>query len=161
MSSTAQRRLKALRAQAETAGLDLIVTCTFRSLDEQARLWRCGRTLQQVQDKAAELAALWPTLGETLLAVDPVHHPRRLTNFGPGESAHNYGMAVDLMPLIHGAPVRDYKAREYQLLGELARAHGFEWGGDMRPRHYGHLQIKSFDWKDEARKDKRLIEGTS
>ena len=52
LSSTAQRRLKALRVQADKAGLDLIVTCTFRSFDEQARLWRCGRTLQQVQDKA-------------------------------------------------------------------------------------------------------------
>ena len=96
-----------------------------------------------------------------LHSVGHIDQPRRLTNFGPGESPHNYGMAVDLLPLLYGEPVRDYKAKEWQLLGELARANGFEWGGDMRPRSYGHLQIKGFDWREEARKDKRLIEGNA
>lgn len=49
-----------------------------------------------------------------------------VTNAKAGDSLHNYGVAVDLVFTDYG-----YSASEtqWQQLGKVAEAHGFEWGG--------------------------------
>lgn len=53
----------------------------------------------------------------------------------PGESAHNYGIAVDFTfnadPTSDVLNKPDWKAPEYQILGEEAQRAGLVWGGDF------------------------------
>lgn len=90
----------------EQAGIDLLVTCTLRSLEEQAKLYAQGRT-------------------------DPGHI---VTNAKPGSSAHNYGLAIDVVPLIHGKPLWTFDVKNpgtvWSKVGELGQSSGLEWFGD-------------------------------
>jgi peptidoglycan L-alanyl-D-glutamate endopeptidase CwlK len=106
-----------LRAEAwvercKAAGLDVLVYCTLRDLDEQARLYAQGRT----------------TPGKIV------------TNAKPGQSAHNYGLALDFVPLVGGKP--EWKPGErYAQAIALAEAEGMESASKWtRFREYPHLQ---------------------
>lgn len=88
-------------AAADTPPLDLLVTCTRRSLADQAALYAQGRT----------------TAGEIV------------TDAKPGESAHNVGMAIDFVPIINGKP--DWRGADpcWARAGALAQAAGLTWAG--------------------------------
>lgn len=74
---------------------------------------------------------------------------RVVTNAKAGQSYHNYGLAVDFV-IIHNNKT-DYDLNsdrnrndipDWQELGELGKALGFEWGGDWNSfPDYPHLQM--------------------
>ncbi|MBQ6458768.1 MAG: M15 family metallopeptidase, partial [Exiguobacterium sp.] len=74
---------------------------------------------------------------------------RVVTNAKAGQSYHNYGLAVDFV-IIHNNKA-DYDLNtdrnrndipDWQELGELGKALGFEWGGDWNSfPDYPHLQM--------------------
>src|SRR6266850_5242559 len=68
--------IDAFLADCVAAKIDLLVTCTLRSLIEQEALYAQGRT----------------TPG------------RVVTNAKPGQSAHNFGLAIDVVPIVNGKP---------------------------------------------------------
>lgn len=105
----ASRRLEDLRApfrlRAEAwqracvaAGLDVLIYCTLRPLEEQAKLYEQGRT----------------TPG-------PI-----VTYAKPGESAHNYGLALDFVPMAGSKPLWAPGSTAYVRAIELAEAEGME-----------------------------------
>ncbi len=105
-----------LRACADT-GLDILVTCTYRSPEEQERLYAQGRS-----------------------------EPGRIvTNAKPGESYHNYGLALDFVPLVDGKPTWKTTGLDlemWELAGGLAEEHGFEWAGRWsRFKEFPHIQM--------------------
>jgi hypothetical protein len=56
-----------------------------------------------------------------------------VTNAKGGSSNHNYGLAVDLVPLdSKGQP--NWKAKEevWDAMGKVGKEHGLEWGGDWK-----------------------------
>lgn len=83
------------------AGIDMLVTCTLRSNEEQARLYAQGRT-----------------------APGPI-----VTDAPAGESAHNYGLALDIVPIIDGKPDWQGSDPVWQQIGALGEAAGLEWAG--------------------------------
>lgn len=92
----------------------LLVTCTFRDGEAQDELYARGRTKP-----------------------GPV-----VTNAKAGESAHNYGLALDIVPLVAGKPLWDSSDPIWQELGRLGKECGFEWAGDWRTfREYPHFQM--------------------
>lgn len=60
-------------------------------------------------------------------------------------SRHQYGLAVDLLPLIDGRPVFDEQvpgaAAAFRALGEEAEALGLVWGGRWSFRDLGHVEV--------------------
>lgn len=104
------------------AGIDLLVTCTRRSLTEQAALYAQGRT----------------TPG------------RIVTNAQPGQSAHNYGCAIDVVPIVNGKPVWDFHPDidPWLTVGRLGQEVGFQWlGAPGSPFFEGaHFQLPN--WKE-------------
>ena len=85
-------------------GKALIITCTYRSEDEQKTLYAQGRT-----------------------------KPGAIITYADGDSKksnHNYypSRAMDFAVMIGGKITWDYK--EYNVVGELAVKHGMVWGGD-------------------------------
>lgn len=109
--------------KAAEAGVSLLVTCTRRSLEEQAELYAQGRTAPG----------------------------RIVTKAKPGESAHNFGLAMDCVPMRAGKPVWGTKLAADRALwdayGTAVRAAGLEWGGDWRGLiDLPHCQLAN--WKD-------------
>lgn len=103
-------------AACHAAGIDLLITCTWRDPAEQARLYAQGRT----------------TPGKIV------------TKAKPGQSMHEYRVAYDVVPLRNGKPVWGSAGEDAKLwakVGELGKAQGLEWAGDWRFREYPHFQF--------------------
>ena len=104
-------------AACEAAGLDVLVTSTYRDFASQASLYAQGRT-------APGKVVTWAQ---------------------PGASEPNWRRALDFVPLRAGKPVWGTKGADLELwqrAAELAKLEGFEWGGDWTKfRDFPHLQI--------------------
>jgi hypothetical protein len=64
-----------------------------------------------------------------------------VTNARPGESFHNYGVAVDFVFVKEGYSASD---ELWQVLGEVMERHGFDWGGNWKgfvDRPHGELTL--------------------
>ena len=140
------------------AKLEILIYCTLRPLDEQARLYRQGRTLKQIKAKAEELKIKWgrPDLGKLLMDVGP-QQGKLATYAGPGQSMHNYGLAIDGVPLRGGKPVwnasKPDELKLWQLYGRLGDKVGFEWAGKWTKfRELPHLQQPGAVWQELIRR---------
>ena len=111
-------KAEAFLAAASAAGIDLIVTCTYRPPEEQAALYAQGRTRP----------------GATV------------TNARAGESLHNYRVALDVVPLRGGKPVWGTAGADgalWRKVGALGEAAGLEWSGRWagKLRETAHFQF--------------------
>ena len=100
------------------AEIDILVTCTYRSMEDQAVLYAQGRT----------------TPG------------RIVTNAKSGQSAHNYRLALDVVPLVHGKPDWSGTSPVWVELANLAMARGLDWLGkpDSRFIEMAHFQMPNW-----------------
>lgn len=98
----------------ETLGVKVLVTCTYRSGEEQAELYAQGRTKPG----------------------------KKVTNAKPGQSFHQYRVALDLYPMIGGKPDFSGNAPEWKVIARVFKAHGFEWAGEWKTfREMPHFQM--------------------
>lgn len=103
-------------------GIDIIVTCTYRSDAEQAVLYAQGRT----------------TPG------------RIVTNAQPGQSLHNHridgkpaSLAFDVVPIRSGKAIWDPKDVVWMRVGQIGESIGLEWAGRWRRfREFPHFQLR-------------------
>jgi len=110
------------------AGIDVIITSTYRDNESQNALYAQGRTAPG----------------------------RKVTNAKGGQSWHNYRLAFDVVPLRYGKPVwgtagngidnnpadddRD-DLELWQRVGAIGKQVGLEWAGDWRSfREFPHFQ---------------------
>jgi peptidoglycan L-alanyl-D-glutamate endopeptidase CwlK len=117
LDSAVQWRAHALVKAAKDAGLDLLITSTYRSKEEQAALYAQGRT------KPGAI----------------------VTNARPGDSYHNWRCAFDVVPLRNGKPVWSTSGPDGDLwrkIGEMGEAVGLEWAGRWtgKLREMAHFQ---------------------
>jgi len=112
-----------------SAGIDVLITNTYRDHESQAALYAQGRS----------------TPG------------RKATNAPPGRSFHNYRLAFDVVPLRHGKlvwgtsgngidsdPTDDDKddLELWQRVGAIGKACGLEWAGDWKSfKEFPHFQF--------------------
>ena len=119
-------KCEALVKAAETEGIDLVVTCTFRSHEEQAALYAQGRTAPG----------------------------RIVTNAKPGQSKHNHmegsvpaSLAFDVVPMRMGKPVWGTAGADGELwrrVGALGKAQGLDWAGDwVRFKEFPHFEVSA------------------
>ena len=104
------------------AGIDLLVTCTLRTMDEQEALYAQGRT----------------TAGQIV------------TNAKPGQSAHNYGLALDVVPVVNGKPDWSGVGPVWEEIASIGQARGLEWlGAPGSPfKEQAHFQVPN--WRSHA-----------
>lgn len=151
-----QMQALAMIAYCEQAGLEVLVYCTHRSIEEQARLFRNGRGLKAIEIKARELEYEYerPDLAELLLSTPPQFGKDVLTMAGPGQSLHNYRAAFDGVPLIDGKPQWGTRRKEdldrWMALGEMGERVGLNWAGNWSEnfREFPHFQGAGLDWRD-------------
>lgn len=64
-----------------------------------------------------------------------------MTNAGGGESFHNYRVALDFVPVIHGKAIWNDPVL-FKKCGAIAEGLGFEWGGSWKSfKDLPHIQI--------------------
>ena len=97
-----KERVERFIAAANEAGIDLLVTSTYRDNESQNALFCQGRT----------------TPGKIV------------TNAKGGESFHNYRCAVDVVPIVAGKPRWDVEDDVWQKIGALGKEAGLEWAGE-------------------------------
>ena len=108
-------------AAAKNIGIDVLITCTYRSNEEQKVLYSLGRT----------------SPGKVV------------TNALPGESKHNHmeggvpaSLAFDVVPLVMGKPMWDAGNPVWKVLGGIGKSVGLNWAGDWkRFREYPHFEV--------------------
>ena len=124
-------RLQAFVDACEEHGHNLLVYCGYRSLEEQARLYRQGRTRLDIGRKIDKLtAAGFGFLADIIAGVGPQNGDTIKTMAAPGESFHNAGLAIDAVLLVNGKPDWDVKdVLAWRAVGDIALAHGIEWAG--------------------------------
>jgi len=88
--------------KAEKAGYKLRITSGLRTYAEQNALYAQGRT------KAGGI----------------------VTNAKGGQSNHNFGTALDVVPIVNGKA--DWKSKDWNKIGEIGKSVGFAWGGDWK-----------------------------
>lgn len=109
----AKTRVQAFLNAAKSAGIDLLVTSTYRDNASQEALYAQGRTAPG----------------------------KIVTNAKAGQSWHNYRCAVDVVPIVAGKPRWDVKDEVWQQVGKLGKAAGLEWAGDWKKfKEYPHFQ---------------------
>ena len=97
-------KAEAFLHECERQGITVLVTCTKRSIEEQAALWAQGRTAPG----------------------------KRVTKARPGDSWHNWGRAFDVVPIRNGKLVWGINGADLQLwqrIGKIGQGVGLEWGG--------------------------------
>ena len=114
--------------RAQHPGQDLMVTCTYRSPEEQVELYKKGRV--QVDGR-------WIVDSDATTSV--------VTNCDGvrKKSKHNSrpSVALDFAVIIGGKISWD--PREYAPVGAIARMIGLVWGGDWATlKDYPHLELK-------------------
>jgi peptidoglycan L-alanyl-D-glutamate endopeptidase CwlK len=108
-------KLIALVGACQDKGAHYYAVCGTRTFSEQTKLYEQGRT-----------------------APGP-----RVTNAKAGESAHNFGLAVDFVRdgvLDRKGLQPDWKPESYTELGVEAAALGLEWGGHFKSFDGPHVQ---------------------
>jgi len=123
----------------------VIAHCGVRSMTEQATLFRQSRTKIEIDAKKQSLTDRgFPTLAAVIDAVGPQDGVigRHMTKSAPGESWHQYGLAVDCVPLVNGKPMWDEEHESWEIYKEAAHMVGLSWAGDWK--HYkeiSHVQV--------------------
>lgn len=82
------------------AGIDVIITSTYRDAESQNALYAQGRTLPG----------------------------KKLTNVRGGDSFHNHRRAFDFVPIVNGKAIWN-DAELWDRCGAIAEKVGLEWGG--------------------------------
>jgi len=104
---------KALAA-ADAAGLKYVITCTYRTKEEQAALYAQGRT-----------------------APGP-----RVTDAKPGQSFHEYRVAIDIYIIVNGKIDWSGTAPQWKVLAKCFKDQGFEWAGEWKTfKELPHFQM--------------------
>ena len=106
-------------------------------IDECER--QLGITLRVVQGLRtfAEQDALY-AIGRTKLKDEKGNKLKIVTKAKGGYSYHNYGLAIDVVPLIDGVPQWSY---DYSKLATIADKYGIESGSRWRFKDKPHFQI--------------------
>jgi len=95
-------RIRLAAADLKAQGITIRVTSSYRTFAEQDALYAQGRT------KPGNI----------------------VTNAKGGQSLHNYGLAVDVVPIVNGQPKWDVPESTWQKIGAAGKKQGLEWGGD-------------------------------
>jgi peptidoglycan L-alanyl-D-glutamate endopeptidase CwlK len=127
-----RERAQKFTAQCDQQGITLLVTCTFRSSDEQAALFAQGRNPLAVVNTLRTHAGLGP-IEESANKV--------VTKAKPGQSLHEYKCALDVVPLESGKCIWDGNHPIWRKVAAIGKSCGLEWAGDwVHMKEVAHFQ---------------------
>ncbi len=130
------RRCRDLLRACKKLGLDLMVTSTLRSHDEQAALYAQGRKTLDPVNALRQKARLAPIKAEGNQIVTSAT-----------TSTHEFGLAFDVALIKDGSPhwdrsldLNDNSHTDYLEVGSVGEGLGLIWGGRCRHRDLCHFE---------------------
>jgi peptidoglycan LD-endopeptidase CwlK len=115
-------KASAFKSACLVAGIDILITSTYRDSESQAALYAKGRTALGNNPRPGK------PMGDTV------------TNAQSGTSFHNYRCAFDFVPIIDGKPVWN-DDNLFTRCGIIAESVGLEWAGRWRTfKELAHCQ---------------------
>jgi len=134
------KQVRLVLTECSNAGFIMRPFFGIRSIFEQARLWRQGRTLAEIERKALKLEqSKAPFLAHAIRDVGP-QHGRLVTGCPPGFSWHQYGLAIDCFLSINGEANWDSEHPGYVYYAEAATRFGLTVGRSFRIVDSVHIQ---------------------
>ena len=123
----------------------------IRDARTQACFWRQSRTTPEIQRRCAALDRHGaPLIAELIRLVGP-QSGRWVTNAIPGESFHQYGLAVDCFLLNeNGEAIWDGQAKGYEVYAKAAEKAGLTAGIHFNDPVHIEAAIRPFDPKHPA-----------
>lgn len=107
-----QPKVEAFLGKCKAAGIDVLITSTYRDAECQNALYAQGRTKPG----------------------------QKVTNAKAGQSWHNWRCAFDFVPIVNGKAQWD-DASLFQKCGEIAESCGLEWAGRWKSfKELAHCQ---------------------
>lgn len=110
------------KEKCKEAGIDLLIYCTYRSINEQNVLYAQGRTKPG----------------------------KKVTNAKGGQSFHNYRVAYDCGPVVNGN-IAWNREDLFKKIGQIGVSLGLEWGGNFKSikdlphfQYTGGLTLRDF-----------------
>lgn len=138
--------IPSLQQLCANAGWPLLIYCGGRTAREQAILYRRSRTMAEIERKADQLRGKgYSALAELLLNVGPQQGTlgKHVTHAGPGESWHQYGEAIDAVPMLHGKPQWDADCEGWEVYGDACDRFHLSWAGYWTSfKEYPHAQVR-------------------
>lgn len=118
--------------RAYNEGIRVQISSGYRSNERQAELYGQGRSSFIYNGK--QYGKLYDANGKKLSIV---------SNAKPGESVHNYGLAIDYFLVSEDGRTSLWTVNaDWRRVAAIAKSMGFEWGGDwLSFVDYPHLQI--------------------
>jgi peptidoglycan LD-endopeptidase CwlK len=108
-----QQLVHRMTEECKKAGIDLLITSTYRDFESQNALYAQGRTVPG----------------------------KIVTNAKGGQSYHNWRVAFDVVPLVNGKAMWNDSVL-WQKIGAIGRASGLEWAGDWKKfKEFPHFQF--------------------
>lgn len=159
---------KKVQEYCKNKGFALLIYCTRRTFLEQAKLYRQGRSTQEIKKEIATLRETGYHESANAIEAAGVQKGSHVTNAAPGESWHNYGMAFDAVPVEDNKALWNYaeNQKQWDVYAEALYIHGLHWGGNFKSfKDYPHAQLmngnplqklfkkeitKAANWHDEG-----------
>lgn len=123
-----REKVKIFLDEAKNQGIDVLITCTYRSPEEQDILYKQGR-LKQFGMTVKDLNQERENLGLYPLTEEDAN--KIVTNARPWQSFHQYGLAIDIVPLNNGKPDW-FNFKVFEKLGQIGKMFGLEWAGEWK-----------------------------
>lgn len=141
-------RAETLIANAQARGAQMRPYATLRTPDEQARLWRQSRAIEEIELKIRELEDQDATyLASVIRDVGP-QFGEEVTKAIPGLSWHQWGEALDCFWLVDGEAIWSTRklidgVNGYKLYAQEAADLGIDAGGFWRRfKDWPHAQLR-------------------
>lgn len=116
-----------LKEEAKKQGIEIVITNTLRSLEEQGALFSQGREVLEVVNRKRKLANMIPITAE--------ENKKIVTKVNAGHSAHNYGLAFDFIVKVNGKCTYDRRDLfvKVGMIAETIKIENYSltWGGDF------------------------------
>jgi peptidoglycan L-alanyl-D-glutamate endopeptidase CwlK len=118
------RKAKEFQKLALANGVDFIITCTYRSIEEQNALY--NQPFDKIDNDKDGM-------------ID--ESDEKVTQAKGGQSFHNHRVAFDIVPILNGKAQWNNDAL-WSKLGKLGQSIGIEWGGSWTNfKDKPHFQI--------------------
>lgn len=143
-----RHQVEILLAECLKSGVEMRPYAALRKPQDQAKLWRQSRSIEQIEAQVKGLrAADAPYLADVLEEVGPQHGPH-VTNALPGLSWHQWGEAVDCFWALNGQAEWSTSKlvnglNGYRFYADRAKAQGLTAGGFWpRLKDWAHVQLR-------------------
>jgi len=137
-----------VREKCLAQGVDILLYCTLRTLEEQAILWRQTRKLADITKQIERLRKIgFGFLADIIIKVGPQsgNIGKHITNAYPGASWHNYSEAFDCVPIVGGKPIWDTNDFRWRIYGESVVSSGLNWAGNWKTfKEFPHAQLSNY-----------------